>query len=156
MCSLHFFNFLLTLILISDLQIPQGSFPFLYKRFILYNLTVPDGLLERGIRQHLVASAVGKQIVGSVMRVNDEEFGQSVVVNITATPAIVEDFVRDSLNSEYWSFETRHTEVRSDLPNQRQFNILQSARKAVRGPNSDPNYDHVSLQEAKSRRSASV
>jgi hypothetical protein len=90
------------------------------------------------------------------MRVNDDQLGQSILVSITATPAIIEDFVRDTLTSDLWEFMTRHTEDRSTLPNQRQFSILQSARGTVRGLDSDPNYDHVSLQDAKSRKSGSA
>ena len=120
----------------------------------MYDIQVPEGLLERGIRQYFVDSCKGRQIVGSVMRTLDTEYGQSLMISITAASSVSDDSQRDVLDSGYWEYVTKNVETRHSMPNHRQFTILTSSRNAVRGPNSDPNYDHISLQERKSSRNS--
>ena len=126
----------------------------MFKRYILYDIQVPEGLLARGIRQYFVDSCKGRQIVGSVMRTVDNEYGQSLMISITAAPSVSDDFQRDVLDSGHWGYVTKNVEMRHSMPNHRQFTILTSSRNAVKGPNSDPIYDHISLQDRKSSRNS--
>ena len=136
-----------------------SQFFFNFKRFCIQEIyfvrySSSEGLLARGIRQYFVDSCKGRQIVGSVMRTVDNEYGQSLMISITAAPSVSDDFQRDVLDSGHWGYVTKNVEMRHSMPNHRQFTILTSSRNAVKGPNSDPIYDHISLQDRKSSRNS--
>lgn len=98
---------------------------FILKRFILYDIQVPEGMLEHGIRQYLVdSSAKGTQIVGRVMRIVDHPFGPSILVIVTSTRSAIENFERDVLSSDNWVTETQHEEPKLTIPIARNLNVI--------------------------------
>lgn len=137
--------------------VPEPVPRLLRRKFILFNLRGPCNMLVRGVREFLVESFKGRPVGGHVRRVNNDDYGQAVVLIISGEENFlmtVENTVIAANTPEYWDYEMQEETVIPRFATQ-SFTITQSARGAVRGPNSDPAHDNKSETRAQSSKHSS-
>ena len=119
----------------------------LVRHYILHNLKGPCDMLAYGVRQYIVDAMKGRPVSGSVSRFVTA-YGQSIVIRacgLVSSLKSVEAFL--SSKSDYWDwvwdeglFPDKVVRAFSSYT----FDITQSRRGALRGPNSDPKHDNKS------------
>jgi hypothetical protein len=82
---------------------------------------------------------------GTIRRVNNEMYGQHLVLTVSGTPAAFENLENGLLrqNDAYWHWRMTDSAEQYHMANFN-FNIVQSSYGAACGPNSDPKYDNKS------------
>ena len=121
------------------------------RRYAIYSMDAPVEMVPLGLRNFMVRQMTGRLIEGSVQRACSIEFGQHIVVRVTGTPATLDDFETELLQQPagWCSYERTHTETRRSISHC-QFVIINSTVNAKSGPNSNSEYDYVSVHSKRS------
>ena len=114
------------------------------KKYRLDNLQVPASMVPNGVREYIVTKMAGLETESSVRRAVDRDTNeQYIIITLTASLATFSDVENGLLKSEIWDYQTLHEVARNGFSHRR-FPIVPSWKGAVRVPNSNPDYDHVS------------
>jgi hypothetical protein len=100
-------------------------------------------MLIHGFRNHIVNDMKGRAISGSINRAYTAEYGQHLILTVTATPELLAEMEANILACDYWDWSLQRTEDRQSMTHT-DFKIVQSFRGAVSGPGSDVKNDNAS------------
>jgi hypothetical protein len=140
----------------SDLQAPP---PYESRLYLLYNLTAPEGLVTHGVRDFIVKYMGGLPIVGSARRTFDSFVGQTIDLKVLGTRSALDsmetELLREYENRRLWAWRLVERGEWTTMPDNGQFVILPSSRRATRGPDSDDAHDNKSEGTSSSNSSGS-
>lgn len=118
------------------------------RKYVVYAINVPVGVLQRGIRDHICTKMNASNISGYVRRGYSRVYYQHLIVEIIADLDTQETVVTDILNSTHWQYHLLSQKLISAEERKFGFTILPDAsRKVVRGNGSDPKYDYKPTNE---------